>query len=767
MVTKQLASLSRLTDSLSRATTLEEVYDGALDTLQSALGVTRASILLFDEKDFMGFVAWRGLSDGYRRAVNGHTPWRPDTPDAKPIGVTDVTADDSLASYADVFASEGIRSLAFFPLAYRDRVIGKFMLYWVEPHELTAEETDLAQTIAGQIAFGLARVRAEHELEHERERLRSLIISVPGVVWETVQTVGEERQVNYLSPQIETLLGYSAEEWYRNPQFWRQVVVDRDELPAVAEDGPATHRFQLRTREGRLIWVEARGSYKHEGNRVLVRGVTMDITAQRAAEIREHLLSEASALLASSLDYETTLPAIAALAVEEVATWCAVDVSDEFGETRRVAESGTANDCTVVKVPLIVAGRTFGTLSLATSDDELASELGRRIGYAVSNAQLYREAQEANRAKDEFLATLSHELRTPLTATLGWATMLRMGNLSPENFQTAVETIERSIKAQTKLIDEILDVSRIVTGKLQLASTPVALATIIEAAADTIRPSVLAKGIALTVDLPPIECMVSGDAARLQQVIWNLLSNSAKFTPLGGSIHISMDRVEPDSIRVAVKDSGIGIARKFLPFVFERFRQADSSMARAHGGLGLGLSIVKSIVELHGGSVEAFSEGEGLGSTFAITLPRASATSLAAPRDGHAAAPPELAGLSVLIVEDEDDTRTMLATVLQRSGAKVTAVSSASAALDALRVGSPHVVISDIGMPGEDGCSLMIKIRSGEIEDCRNLPAIALTAYARQEDRDRIMASGFGTYLAKPIDPSEIVRAVRTVALRA
>jgi PAS domain S-box-containing protein len=758
-----------LIDSLARATTLQQVYDGALDAIGSALGAPRSSILLFDEKDFMDFVAWRGLSDDYRRTVNGHTPWRPDTPDPKPIGVADVTADPSLAKYDQIFAAEGIRALAFFPLTYRDRVIGKFMLYWSEPHELTADEIDLAQTIAAQIAFGVTRIRTEQELERERERLHAIITNVPGAVWEVVEENGE-RSITYLSPQIETLLGYKPEEWYRNPDFWRQVVVAPDEalVERMRREGRAENRYAMRTRDGRLIWVEVRASYRNIGNTRVSRGVTMDITAQYAAERREHFLSESSALLTSSFDYEPALQRIVAMAVPDIASWCALDLCDEVGELQRIAEAGDEpHDTFVQNIPLIAAGRTLGVLSLASSDNELATEIARRIAYTVSNAHLYREAQEANRAKDEFLATLSHELRTPLTATLGWATMLRMGDLSEENFKIAVETIERSIKSQTKLIDDILDVSRIVTGKLQLASAPVRVAALIEAAAETIRPSVMSKGLELTVDIAPIEGVILGDATRLQQVIWNLLSNSVKFTPPGGSIAITLDQAMPGSIRIGVKDSGAGIARKFLPFVFERFRQGDSSMTRAHGGLGLGLSIVRSIVELHGGTVEAFSEGEGLGATFTITLPIAPALSAIAQADARIAPPPELAGVSVLLVEDEEDTRTMLSTALRRCGARVIAVGSVAAALDALRTSAPMIMISDIGMPGEDGCSLMMKVRSGTIESLRDMPAIALTAYARDEDRERILGSGFNLHLAKPIDPAEIVRAVRSSVARA
>jgi len=834
-----LVSIERLTDALSRALTLDSVYTAALDALQSSLRVERASILLFDERDFCGFVAWRGLSDAYRAAVNGHTPWRPDTPSPEPICVRDVEADASLASFLPLFRAEGIRALAFFPLVYRDRVLGKFMTYYGEPHDFYPGEVELARTIAGQIAFGVARVSAEDALGRERERLSDLIMSVPGVVWETTGTPGVDQRVTFVSPRIEELLGYPAQAWIDNPRFWDNVIVSDDpaavqEMSMAIEGGkPAVHTFRMRRRDGRLIWAEVRTSAKRDGGALVLRGVTLDVTERKAAEWRRAFLTKASGVLSSSLDYETTLAQIARLIVTDLGDWCTIDVVEDDGEIRRllvehrdpekhaaaerltqrgVAEGAAARLRAVVEkgdrifVPVVDAGhyerfnieqsarptidelglrsfisvpltaglRVVGALSIMSADparlyDEddlaLATELGQRAGYAIENARLYRQAQDANRAKDDFLATLSHELRTPMTATLGWATMLRLGETSGENFHLAVDTIERSTRAQAKLIDEILDVSRIVTGKLQLNIMPVNLQSIIEAAVDAVRPSIAAKGISLQLDFTRIDGVPTGDAERLQQVIWNLLSNSVKFTPSGGAIAIRVDQPQRDAVRVRVTDNGQGIARKLLPVIFERFRQGDSSTTRTHGGLGLGLAIVKHIVELHGGSVSAASDGEGRGATFTISLPltTASAAMTAAARGDSA--PLSLAGVSVLLVEDDDDTRRMLAAALQSFGASVIAVGSATAALDALRRGSPHVVVSDIAMPGEDGYALMMKIRSGAVERAQHVPAVALTAYARAEDRERILAAGFGFHLAKPVDPVTMVRVIREAAL--
>ena len=829
-----LVAVSRLTDALSRAATLEAIYDVALDALQSSLHVKRASILLFDENDFCGFVAWRGLSDAYRAAVNGHTPWRPSTSNPEPICVRDVLSEPSLAIYESVLRAESIRAVAFFPLVYRDRVLGKFMLYYDTTHDFYPNEIELARTIAGQIAFGVARIRAEEALGRERERLADLIVSVPGVVWETVGTPGADQRVTFVSPAIEDLLGYPPEAWLKNPRFWDEVIVSDEPGEVqrmsleIAESGkPAVHNFRMRTRDGRLIWTEVRVAAKRDGDTLVLRGVTVDITARKAEEWRRAFLAKASSVLSASLDYETTLAQLARLIVSDFGDWCAIDIVEDDELQRLVVEhrhpdkrdasermkryglteSGVAVlqhiieaeeprffhqtpadffdsiDPTLrslldelglaswIVVPLRAAGHTAGAISIVSADparlyDEndvsVAMELGRRAGYAIDHARLYRQAQAANRAKDEFLATLSHELRTPMTATLGWAMLLRAGDTSPENFHLAIETIERSTRAQAKLIDEILDVSRIVTGKLRLNVAPVNLQSIVEAAVDAVRPSIAAKGIAVRLDFARIDGVPTGDAERLQQVFWNLLSNSVKFTPSGGTIAIRVDQPRRDSVRIAVTDTGQGITRKLLPVIFERFRQGDSSTTRAHGGLGLGLAIVKNIVELHGGSVSASSEGDGRGATFTISLP---VTTVSAPQTIAAdASPLSLAGLTVLLVEDDDDTRRMLAAALRSFGATVTAVGSTGAALDALRNAAPNVVVSDIAMPGEDGFALMMKIRNGETERSRNVPAVALTAYAHVEERERILASGFAFHLTKPVDPVAMARAVREAA---
>jgi PAS domain S-box-containing protein len=380
-----------------------------------------------------------------------------------------------------------------------------------------------------------------------------------------------------------------------------------------------------------------------------------------------------------------------------------------------------------------------------------------------------RTAEEANRIKDEFLATLSHELRTPLNAILGWSTILASGHLNIEASSRAVQSVIRSARQQTRLVDDLLDVSRIVSGSLRLTVESVALAPVIEAAIDTIRLAAEAKFIQLQVVLDSSEVVVSGDHARLQQIVWNLLSNAVKYTPKDGRILVTLEYTNSVA-QITVKDSGRGIEPDFLPFVFDRFRQADSSSTRAIGGLGLGLAIVRHLVELHGGTADAHSEGANLGATFTVRLPiRAVQTDRrhgtptperSVPGDVLAEDPPDLHGVTVLVVEDDDETRDLLKTLMTLAGAQTITAVSAVEALAVLIKNRPDILICDIGLPVEDGYSLIRKIRSRSAAEGGRIPAVALTAFARTEDRTRALRAGFQSHLAKPAEPSELLAVV-------
>ena len=388
------------------------------------------------------------------------------------------------------------------------------------------------------------------------------------------------------------------------------------------------------------------------------------------------------------------------------------------------------------------------------------------------------EAERANRLKDEFLATVSHELRTPLTAILGWSSMLRLGHIDAANSADAVETIHRNAQAQKQLIDDLLDVSRIVTGQLRLEVRPFEAAEAVESAIESVRPAAAAKGVRLRAELDPRAGLVSGDPARMQQVAWNLLSNAVKYTPKGGVVEVRLARAD-SHIELTVSDTGQGIAREFLPHVFDRFRQADQSVTRKHGGLGLGLAIVRHFVELQGGTVQAESAGLGRGATFTVKLPLMAVSdrrrsfeggraSRAAPAVAGMASdcPTPLAGMRVLVVDDEEDARDLLAAVLGRCGAEVLTAASAGEALVAFGEQKPDVLVSDIGMPGEDGYELIRKVRTLSAERGGCTPALALTAYAREEDRERALSSGYQAHAAKPVEPTELAAAVANLAGR-
>jgi signal transduction histidine kinase len=378
------------------------------------------------------------------------------------------------------------------------------------------------------------------------------------------------------------------------------------------------------------------------------------------------------------------------------------------------------------------------------------------------------EAEAANRVKDEFLATLSHELRTPLTSMLGWAGLLRGTPIDGAMLDKGLEAIERNARVQTQLIDDLLDVSRIVSGKLHLDVRPVELSSVIEAAITVVRPAADAKSIRLNSMYEPAIGAISADSARLQQILWNLLSNAVKFTPEGGSIEVRVERVNAHA-RLTVSDTGQGISPEFLPRVFDRFRQADSSSTRDYRGLGLGLAIVRHLVELHGGTVQAESNGTGQGASFSVTFPILTGRiepTLPQTGEHRRYGAPKLNGLRVLIVDDEADALQIISTVIAQTGAEVKTCESAHEALLTLEEWRPDVLMSDIGMPGEDGYSLINKVRSLPAERGGQTPAAAFTAYAREEDRNRALAAGYQMHIAKPVSSGHLVAMIARLAGR-
>jgi signal transduction histidine kinase/ActR/RegA family two-component response regulator len=468
-------------------------------------------------------------------------------------------------------------------------------------------------------------------------------------------------------------------------------------------------------------------------------------------------------------------------------------VVDDLSKVEVVSSILSSYASSLVGAPLIIDDRVVGVIHVDTlqphrftdEDVNLLQLAADRVALAIEHSRLYEAeqrarvvAENANRMKDEFLATISHELRSPLNSILGWVTLLREGSLSSESTAKALETVERSARAQSRIIGDLLDVSRIINGQLLLNVRTLEPGPIIEAGVEAVRPAAEAKGISLNVALDQSAGPIVGDSDRLQQIVWNLVSNAIKFTPRGGSVDVRLERLD-SSVLVTVEDTGAGISPRFLPLVFDRFRQADSSSTRKQGGLGLGLAIVRHLVELHGGTVHAESEGLGKGATFVVKLPMRMKP---ASNDGdqqvsHAAAvdavkldcPPPLEGLRVLVVDDELSARDLVTEILLKCEVDVRTAGSVAEALEILRSSAhwrPDVLISDIEMPEADGYELMRYLRAMPSEFGGPVPAVALTAHARVEDRMKALAAGFQTHVPKPVEPAELLTVLGSVTGR-
>ncbi|GAB4381538.1 MAG: ATP-binding protein [Elainellaceae cyanobacterium] len=615
-------------------------------------------------------------------------------------------------------------------------------------------------------------------------------------------------------------------------------------LDQLRQNGAVEMReIQLRQVDGSIRWVRLSKRFKTIGGQTVIDGLMADITNQkkvegalRNSEQRLSFLVNASRILASSLDYRTTVMNTVQLAIPTLADWCFVDVvksdfstfmepvfaasSPErqalFAELRqryplpsnarhgshRVLQTGVPECVAEVTEPLLQAAtpdpehlnllRQFKMTSYAVvplkvqeqvigvmgfvsarsdlryraSDLAMIEELAQRAAIAITNARLYQNAQDANRLKDEFLAMVSHEVRSPLNSILGWAQLLRTQQLDQAVTSKALETIERNAKHQSKLIDDILDISRVIRNQIRLDLKPTHLVSVIETVIQDVQPLAQAKSMQIDAVLDPAVAEVMGDTGRLQQVVWNLLSNAIKFTPAGGRVQVTLEQVGALA-QIQVIDTGQGIRAEFLPHVFDRFRQADGSITRAHGGLGLGLAITQQLVEMHQGKIMATSEGEGKGSTFTVQIPIAGWRSQATIPERSPAVNSGLAlhGVRVLVVDDDSDTRELVAFTLEQEGAEVLIAASASEALQQLAQSIPNVLISDIGMPNEDGLTLIRKIRSlDRLPDAvRQIPAIALTAFARKQDQEQALVAGFQYHFAKPINPDELVKTVASI----
>ena len=713
-----IQALYTLVDHVSRASSVATIYEEALIALMATVMPDRASVLVFDEAGVMRFRAWHALSDTYRAAVDGHSPWARGAVNPQPIVVRDVFADPSLAPFEPVFRAEGIRALAFIPLVGDGQLLGKFMLYYDTSHDLSTDELQLAQTIAHHVAFGLRRRAREQESARLKDQLAADLTAVMRL-HEISQRFLEGGKLEELLSQI---------------------------LAAVVEITSADRgTLQLRDPERGTLRLAA-----HQGFDGEFVDFFAEVDAGRAS--CGHAMQSAQRVIVEDVERD---PAFADATVQEVMQRAGVRAV----QSTPLLSKGTRDVLGMISTHFERRHRpSERDLRLVDLFARQAADVLEHAQAARRREELRAEAEAANRAKDEFIAMVSHELRTPLTAMLGWTRMLRSGQLDAKSSAHALDVIERNVRQQTQILTDLLDVSRIVSGKLTLDLQPVELGPIIEMAVEIIRPAVDAKRLELTTSLDaPGVATVSGDATRLQQVFWNLISNATKFTPAGGRIDVRLERID-DRARVSVIDTGRGIAPEFLPQLFERFQQAETGSARHQGGLGLGLAIVRHLVELHGGRVYASSAGEGQGATFVVELPLT--TSHVAPtsqleRPEHRNGRPKLSNVRVLIVDDHQDTVDFLAAALLEYGADVDVATSVHVALETLAQRHPHVVVSDLSMPGEDGFSLMQGIRAQDT-DARRLTAIALTAHARAQDREKALAAGFQMYLSKPIEPARL-----------
>jgi PAS domain S-box-containing protein len=689
------------------------------------------------------------------------------------------------------------------------------------------------------------RKRTEAALRASEERFRQLAENIQDVFW--IADL-KQQQLLYVSPAYEQIWGRSYKSVLENSKGWLDTIhpddrnLLQDSFSARLQSGSLEdmrweefdRTFRIVRPDGTVRWIRDRGfPIKNElGEIQRIAGIAEDITERKRteAELQEttqtlQALIQACPLGITVFSLDDGKVKLWNPAAETIFGWSEQEALGDFLptvpedkledflanlssvrqgqqligiEARRQKKGGLPIDINVWAAPLIDAKGNVSCMTIVAdiSDRKRLEEERNRL---LKSEQAARSAAEAaNRMKDEFLAVLSHELRTPMNAILGWTQLLRTRKFDAIKIEQALEVIDRNSKSLSQLIEDVLDVSKVVRGKLQLNMRPVELVGVIEAAIETVHPAAMLKEIRIESLLDHSVGLVLGDGNRLQQVIWNLLSNAVKFTPRGGRIEVKLSAFEGDLpgvsppiqegviglqsigeaadqyVQIQVKDTGKGIAPQFLPHVFERFRQENSSTTRTYGGLGLGLAIVRHLVELHGGTVLADSAGEGEGATFSMILPFVSPlTDVNVPTPfssieagGFRDDVPALDGLRVLVVDDEADARELVGTMLRQYGIEVTEVASASEGLEALRRLKPNVLISDIGMPLEDGYALMRKVRALAADDGGAIPAVALTAYAREEDQKNAIAAGFQQHLPKPVNPVKLLEIIANLAGR-
>ena len=711
------------------------------------------------------------------------------------------------AHYESFYHPRKLESYVGVPLLRDGNLTATMFINHSSPQEWSRDQISLLETIAERTWLAVEKLRSENALREAEEKFRTMADNISQFAW-MADASGyifwyNHRWYDYTGTTLEEMQGWGWQKVH-HPDHVDQVVKKIQHAWDTGEEWEDT--FPLRSKTGEYRWFLSRALPIRDaaGNVVRWFGTNTDITERRQSE---EVLARQARLI--ELSYE---PILVWDIEHGIVEWNA-GAAQLYGFVKEEAIGRTSHELLQTAHPfpsnelikiLKNQGEWVGELHHKTkggnevtveSRHQLIEIDGRQVVLETNHditerlqvkAQLElaylkqtaarAEAEDANRAKDEFLAVVSHELRTPLNSMLGWAKILKGGKYTPATLDHAIEVIERSARSQQKLIEDLLDSARIISGKLRLEIQPVKMTSVVEATLETARPAAEAKGLKLEASCLSESDIITGDAERLQQVVWNLISNAVKFTPQGGRVSVRLERVDP-YLQLTVSDTGRGISREFMPYIFNRFHQADSSITRRQSGLGLGLSLVRHLVELHGGTVKAESPGEEQGATFIVTLPfRAVLTPVAetvpsrVPYDIRSILPSALDGLHILVVDDELDTRELVKIILEQNGAQVTIAASVAEALGLLRRESRllfDAIVSDIGMPEENGYTLIRQVRTLPATQGGQLPAIALTAFGRASDRIATLSAGFQMHVPKPVEAAELVMVIASLTGRA